>query len=341
MNDTVTVEGKYFDGLQPMAVPAKGFFSEGEVAFSTPEISKRYDIRQLRVSPRIAQADRFIVMPNGGQFQCPDGPFLDSLPQEGQVEGLVAWLEGRWGVALAGVLITVALLLSVYFYGLPVAAESVAAKIPIDSEQNVGRQSLLWLDQHKWFEPSRLNQDRRKPIQESFNGLISGLPLERYYRLEFRDSTSIGPNALALPGGTIVITDAMVKATESPEEVLAVLAHEIGHVEMRHTIRHLLQNSVVGVAVATITTDAASLSAAVAGLPALLAQTKYSREFETEADEFAFKLLRQRGYSPNAFADLMERLSKKESNSRGNFDFLSTHPVTSERVKRARAAAGH
>jgi predicted Zn-dependent protease len=83
----------------------------------------------------------------------------------------------------------------------------------------------------------------------------------------------------------------------------------------------------------------ASLSVAVAGLPALLAQAKYSREFETEADEFAFQLLKQHGRSPEAFATLMERLAGEDDGAERSYAFLSTHPMTAERVQRARAAA--
>jgi len=158
--------------------------------------------------------------------------------------------------------------------------------------------------------------------------------------LEFRDSAFIGPNAFALPGGTIVITDAMIKTAQSPEEVLAVLAHEIGHVESRHALRHVLQSSAVGVVAASVTSDAASLSVAVAGLPVLLAQTKYSRDFEAEADEYGFQLLKQHQLSPDAFASLMERLTQKQESTERAYAFLSTHPVTAERIKRAREAAG-
>jgi hypothetical protein len=72
----------------------------------------------------------------------------------------------------------------------------------------------------------------------------------------------------------------------------------------------------------------------------LLARTKYSREFETAADEYAFKLLRQKGYSPTAFAAIMERLAKgKEAKQAGLFAYISSHPMTKERAERAREAA--
>jgi predicted Zn-dependent protease len=74
-------------------------------------------------------------------------------------------------------------------------------------------------------------------------------------------------------------------------------------------------------------------------MPVLVAQAQYSRDFETEADEFAFVLLKRQGYSPAAFADLMERLSRDHGESERTFAFLSTHPMSERRIERAREAA--
>ena len=335
---TIRLQGQYYDGRQPIGTPATLVFAGHDAMLIGAHGSHGYTTGQLLVSPRAGQAERFIALPDGGQFQCPDQPVLDHLPHESQSEGPVAWLEKRWGVALASVAVIIALLLAAYFYGLPAVAKRVAARIPIETEQAVGQEALAWLDNSRWFKPTQLEQDRQNHIREGFDRLRSGLPLERYYRLEFRDSF-IGPNAFALPGGTIVITDDMVHAAETVDEVVAVLAHEIGHAELRHTMRRVLQDSAVAVVAATLTADAASLSVAVAGLPALLAQAKYSREFEAEADDFAFKLLKRHHRSPMAFATLMERLANKHDEDKQAFAFISTHPVTAERVRRARVAA--
>lgn len=333
-----TLAGLYFDGQRPVGEPATLMLIGRSAALIGARVSLRHGTGELRASPRVGRADRFIALPGGGQFQCPDHPALDRLPHESQSEGLVAWLEARAAVAVAGIALVVALLAGGYFYGLPAAAESVAHRIPVETERALGDQALTWLDANGWFKPTTVDEDMRFFIGKEFEELRAGLPTARQLRLEFRDSF-IGPNAVALPGGTVVITDAMVQEAESLDEIAAVLAHEIGHVERRHALRHLLQGSAVAVAAATLTADAASLSVAVAGVPTLLAQTKYSREFETEADDFAFALLKSRGRSPAAFATLMERLAGEDENNRRGLGFLSTHPVTAERVQRARAAA--
>jgi len=334
----MTLECRYYDGQAPLSVQAKLVFAGNAVELSAGDHSTVFGVNQLRVSPRVGNADRFIILPDGGQCQCVDQLFLDMLPQESRSEGLVAWLETRIPVAIACVAIIAGLLIFGYFYGLPAAAERVAKRIPVETEKALGEQVITWLDDNKWFTPPHTNQKRQDYIRQRFRKLHKGLSMDDHYRLDFRCSELIGPNAFALPGGSIVITDQMIKAAESNEEILAVLAHEIGHVEGHHTLRQILQSSVVGVAAATITADAASLSVAVAGLPAVLTQTKYSRQFEAEADEFAFKLLQKNRISPEAFASLMERLDKEENRFK-QFSFLSSHPVTSKRVAKAREAS--
>jgi hypothetical protein len=332
----VTMEGTYFDGEYPIARPAQLVFSGSEAVLNGSDISRTCDWQKLRVSPRSGRADRFILFPDGSQYQCADQPFLDRLPQEIRSEGPVAWLEDRMAVVLVGIAIIICVLLFGYFYGLPAAAESIAKRMPIETEQVLGDQALGWFDGNEWFGISQVDQEQQDSITKKFRRLHEGLSMSPYISLEFRNSEFIGPNAFAFPGGAIVVTDQMVGAAESEEEVLAVLAHEIGHVEMRHSIRMILQSSIVALAATTITADAASLSAAVAGLPVIIAQKKYSREFEAEADDFAFGLLVSNDIPPEAFANLMERLHE-DSDLSQSLSFLSTHPVTSERIARARA----
>lgn len=177
----------------------------------------------------------------------------------------------------------------------------------------------------------------RNYLSEKFKLMKSGMSMSSHMELVFRDSPFLGPNALALPGGTIIVTDQLMELASTESEILTVIAHEIGHVELRHSLRQVLQSSAVGIAAATITGDAATLSAAVAGLPAVLVQTSYSRKFESEADAFAFKLLEQHNISPAIFASFMEKLEKARP-ERG-LSFMSTHPLSSERIEKARMAA--
>lgn len=331
-----TVEGHFFDGLQPVGVSAKMNFSGPNAALTAGTLSASYANSQLKVSPRIAVTERFISLPDGTQFLCADQTFLDTLPQESPSEGVVAWLESRWQVAIACIAAIIMTLLLGYFLGLPILAERLANHMPMTTEQVIGEQALKFFDEREWLGPSALNETTQVKILDGFNILHSDLPFREFYRLEFRSGQRIlGANAMALPGGIIVITDELIEIADTVEEVLAVLAHEIGHVELRHSMRGILQDSIVAAAVAALTSDAATLNVAVAGLPAVLASTKYSREFETAADDYAFSLLKRNDYSPAAFASIIDKLAAESAKSSKNFGYFSTHPLKEERVEQA------
>ncbi|MEM9184672.1 MAG: M48 family metallopeptidase [Pseudomonadota bacterium] len=332
--------GYYFDGKSALRHPAELELAGNEVRLKRDAEVRSFPSAELLVSPRTGAQSRLLTLPDGGQFQCDDADALDRLPQVSPGEGIVAWLEQRWGVALGCVVLVALVLFAGHRFGLPAAAESIALRIPIESEQNLGEQVLDSMHEFGWLLPSQIDVQRQEKIRARFNQFRRGQTYEAYLDLQFRASGAIGPNAFALPGGTVVITDDLVRLAETDEEVLAILAHEIGHIERRHVMRTLIQNSLVAVAATAVTADAATLTAAVAGLPVVLLQSEYSREFEEEADEYSFALLQEHGISPDAFADIMERLQLRYPDSESTLlNFLSTHPQTESRISNARRAA--
>ena len=84
--------------------------------------------------------------------------------------------------------------------------------------------------------------------------------------------------------------------------------------------------------------DAVGTTILAAALPAVLLRTRYSRQFEVEADDYAFAMLKRHGQSPQAFADLLRRLSLIEPETGDSHSlrrYLSTHPATEERIQHA------
>ena len=157
--------------------------------------------------------------------------------------------------------------------------------------------------------------------------------------------TRLGPNAFALPGGSIVVTDEMLQLLAGRDDVLiGVLGHELGHVRRRHGMRLLVQATLIGTAASIAWGD---FSAVLAAAPALLGQSAYSRDFEREADDDAITLLRANGMSPAVMVELFERLAASRTaaggvDPSGGFDLgiaLASHPADAERMQRFRAAA--
>ncbi len=139
-------------------------------------------------------------------------------------------------------------------------------------------------------------------------------------------------NAFALPGGAVIIHSGLIKKAKTPEEVAGVLAHEISHVTRRHHIRGIVGNMGIYFMASALLGDIAGLSAEIATAGASLTSLKYSRDFETEADESGWKLLNRAHINPKGMIDFFETM-KKEQGAGGGYEFLSTHPGTEERIK--------
>ena len=229
-----------------------------------------------------------------------------------------------------------ALLVAAYIYGIPMLARAVAARLPAAVTDTLSSQTLAALDRDV-FEPSARPRERQQAIDEAFRRLK--MPSGRAtasYRLEFRKSDAVGANAMALPSGTIVVTDGLVTLARDDREILGVLAHEAGHVDHLHGIRGILQNSLMGLLVAWVVGDISSI---VAAAPTVLLEANYSRDLEREADAFAIAVLTANGIPRRHLADILRRMESAsgESGMTSALRYLSTHPATSERITQLEA----
>lgn len=159
------------------------------------------------------------------------------------------------------------------------------------------------------------------------------------YTLNFRKGGFIGPNAFALPDGTIVLTDELVElAGDDNDLVLGVLAHEIGHVDHDHSLRQLYRAAGVTALIMLIGGDIGSGTEDILVQGSALLALSYSRDAERDADRYSVQLMHKAGRDPAAIARFFEILGEKLGD-KGEGDFFSTHPATPERVEETRKYA--
>ena len=162
------------------------------------------------------------------------------------------------------------------------------------------------------------------------------LALARYpERVKVRVADIHMVNAVALPGGTIVIFRGLLAEAEHPDEVAGVLAHEIAHVESRHVTQAMIRHFGLGVVIASFGGNTG------ASIETLMA-ARYSRDAESEADAGAIASLRQANISPAGTATFFERLATMErryGRISGALEYLSSHPLSEDRRQRFRASA--
>jgi Zn-dependent protease with chaperone function len=194
----------------------------------------------------------------------------------------------------------------------------------------VSEESLQWIDS-KLMDPSELAPERQEALRSGFRSWAAALPEAPAWKLLFRKS-GIGPNAFALPDGTILMTDELVALAEKDEEIYAVLGHELGHIHHRHSMRMVARQTALAVVTTFLFGDLNSIASVVAGLPLFLSQNGYSREFEHEADVYGAHLCVKNLAGMQPMVLILEKLEKAQP-SEDMPGWLSTHPHTPERIR--------
>jgi Zn-dependent protease with chaperone function len=288
----------------------------------------------VRIAPRLADTVCAISMPDGGKLETSDNAAVDALRQRAGHGRFGTWLHGaesRWRGALLATVVLIAGILAGMKWGVPFAAKQIANAVPARLAHDLGKGTLLVLDK-SLFKPSSLTQKRRAELTRSFDVMAEKYP-DLPLRLMFRQGA--GANAFALPDGTVVVTDGLVDLARDDRQILGVLAHEIGHVHYRHSLRMALESSSVAAVVAAYFGDTTQITTLSAALPAVYAQAHYSREHETEADTFALEYLLRAGIPTHHFSDVLEALQQSQGGERSNpLQYLASHPPTSERIQR-------
>lgn len=294
----------------------------------------------VSVSARVGRTARRLRFADGSLFETDDNDGIDRmLPRH---KGSARWLPAaermHWRL-IAVVLVTVLALVGLLRYGVPAAATLAAKATPQSVTQLIDRTIMQALDLAV-AEPSALEEGRQDRVGQAFRGMVVEAGLEpEDYRLTFRAMPAVGANALALPGGTIVLTDDLARLL-TLDEVLAVAAHEIGHVEHHHGLRQVYRAFGYTTMVSFISGDFGELAGTIADSAALLSILAHSRAFEREADAEAVAILKLAGRNPRSLASALRRISEDaDMDGTDEASFLSTHPGVEERAAAIEAAA--
>lgn len=222
------------------------------------------------------------------------------------------------------------------FVGLPLAAGPLARATPPEMEARLGEtfEAQLTLG----FKPCKgaEGQAALRRIGAAL-GETAGSP----FAIRVQAVNAPFPNALALPGGRILVTDDLIRMSQSPDEVSGVLAHEVAHVERRHVAEAMWRSLGVGMLLDLVVGGGSGAGQQAVLLAAQASDLRYSRKAEEEADRRGMEILHARGLSSEGVPVFFKRLSKEvEGGAETPFaEFLSTHPDTQRRADAARAMA--
>lgn len=204
----------------------------------------------------------------------------------------------------------------IFFTYFPIVDAEVVKETYIDKEKEI-KNKLIDLLEYK-----QADSDTTQILRSlgELKHLVSDKDVK--YELYYSDSHEI--NAYALPGNMIVINRGIILQCETPEELIGVIAHELGHLKMKHHTDQLLTTLGIELLLAGSSSTAGEVTK-------VLTQTAFSRDMETEADDFAIKKLKELGISPNYLAKLFKRMYTKSDMIP---EFLNSHPGMNKRISK-------
>jgi len=330
--------GLLYSALSNQGVPALLVLEGAELKVTatvagTVLVSAAFEATE--VSERIGNIPRKVMFPDASVFETADNAAIDQiLASQGKhfwnrIHGLEQFRPRMIGFVAA----VAVLAYLIYQFTLPLLVEVAVWVTPDFVPEMMSAGTLKTLDTTV-MGPTLLAEDTQKKISTGFEKLVAASNHgELKYKLNFRNGGVIGPNAFALPDGNIILTDQLVTlASGDTEMLLGVLGHEIGHVEMKHSLRQMYHAAGTYGLIAMITGDIGSgMEDVLSGGAGVLALAN-SRSAESAADMRSVELMSKAGYDPTAIARFF-KIIETEMGDTGETNILSTHPGTPDREK--------
>jgi Zn-dependent protease with chaperone function len=298
------IDAIYYDEVSTRRHPVKFVIHKRVLMMRGDGLQKTARVSRMEISERLEHAPRLLRFPEGGVIEVID-PALNRLLEKNRFfdPPVVRWQQ-NWLMSLLALIALVAMMISAYQWGLPRVVDTMARHVPTSLEHKIGDEELKIIDEHM-MKPTRLGPQERARLESMFASLVQSYGEKTPYRLEFRSSL-VGPNAFALPNNVIIMTDELVQVARDDIAVMGVLAHELGHLKRRHSLRRMLQALGVGVMLNMWVGD---VSSALAAVPTFLLDQKYSRDFEREADRYAIAMMQANGLRLTPMAEFFEKMA--------------------------------
>lgn len=367
MPAATSVSGRYYDGRSSAATVVALSVDADGLLHLDPPLRAATPLRDLKAAARVAGVPLTLRYADDALLELPHtAAHAAWLEHHYPGTGRIARFEGSGRAIAAAVAVLVALFAAVAVWGVPLASRHVAERLPRDLIAPLAVETLDQLDR-LLFEPSTLDAARRAAVNARFATLVP-VSTDLVYRLEFRHGGPLGPNAIALPDATIVVTDELVDIADNDDEIAAVLLHEIGHVEQRHSLRQLISHAGLATLAGLVFGDISGIGGVLLAMPGMLMEQSYSRELEWEADTYALARLEQVGLDGRDFTTILDRLARcaevrptpkqsfaeacraalkksaatppaADATAEGWRPYLSTHPSTEARLARFEQAS--
>jgi|SaaInl0LU_22_DNA_1037365.scaffolds.fasta_scaffold04370_5 Zn-dependent protease with chaperone function len=234
-------------------------------------------------------------------------------------------------IGVTTILLCITVAYQSFFVGIPYLTKKIAEIIPLSMVKSLDDISLESLDNDILY-PSNINVKRQQELIQIFQDLVNKhSEAEREYTLIFRSWNNTA-NALALPYGTIILSDNLVEIAENNHQIIAVLLHEIAHVEQNHGIKDLISSSLLMVSISFALGDISTIGDLLAQGAILGIETKYSRDIEIQSDSFSANILLTEYGDTTSLPEILTLISQQSELPETGNNWLNSHPNLESRI---------
>jgi predicted Zn-dependent protease len=333
--------GYYLDGQSAKRRTARVYLDPGNLRIDLDDgVTLKWPYAAIRQTQG-AYAGEQVRLEHGGEpaeaLLIDDDSFLISfhqlLPSRAGGFHNPAKRTQRFQLTIIAACASLALVVGSYFWGIPTLAKIAAPWVPVSWEEQLGQSVLEYV-----APPEQRCSDpvRQAKIENMVNAMLATQG-ETKYRFKIHVVNQPMFNALAAPGGHIVIFRGLLDRTENAEELAGVLAHELQHILKRHVTRSLLEYASTSFLVAAVLGDVSGIVSFGVEAAQMLAQMRFSREHELEADAAGLQMLLAGQINPAGMIAFFEAVRKEESNLATALSYVSTHPQTEVRIARLKS----
>lgn len=213
-----------------------------------------------------------------------------------------------------------------------------AGEISIRSERTLSAAIVSHLER-QYADQILTAPEHREAVDQILDRLLAALPAafgnDLPYEVKLLIVDTAEENAYAFPGGIVVVNVGLIRVTENPEQLAAVIAHELGHVYHRDALSGMARSMGLGIILSSQMGAAAEI---VEQVLRTVVESTFSRDQEARADRFAVELMAAAALPPDALADFFELIDTNERLER-RLEYVSTHPVTEDRIVEVRSHA--
>jgi predicted Zn-dependent protease len=207
---------------------------------------------------------------------------------------------------------------------------SVVNRVPPEWEAEMGSNAMAELKTKLIFVEDTNYIGALTALAEPLMRVVPGGPTNYTFHVVQEDE----PNAFALPGGHIVVTTGLLELTDRPEELLAVIAHEIAHLTQKHHLRKAIAAGGPFLVFRMFVGHGGSMGM-LAGFSALMIGQGFSQEYETEADDVGWNYLLKANVNPHGMIDLFRKLNAYQNNRKvlNIPQAFRSHPALEKRIR--------